>query len=209
MKPPMAGGLPTRSRHASQPGSRRDCRRWRRARLLAVALACLIPVACTNESGPAGPDDDVPVGLRIHLNGALVTRIDGTDIEGFLHVHVGEYSGQFLVSAINGAGNTIDPAAFRLEAEIADPTIAAFVQPSAGALEGEVVAETGGATHLMLELWRGPASTGNPAFTAPPIEVLAIVCPEPVSQPASSRASASNRPTTSASFTSCAPRTRP
>jgi hypothetical protein len=194
------------SRGRKPAGSRRPGFR----RIVATAVIALIAAACGSDA-VTGPDDDVPVGLRIHLNGALVARVDGADIDGFLHVHVGEYSGQFIVTAVNGAGNSIDtPGTFRLAASMANPGIAAFVQPSQGALEGEIVAETGGATHLTLELWRGDAATGSLAFAAPPIEVLAIVCPgggQP--QSASFRASATRRATMSPSLTTCAPRTRP
>lgn len=140
-------------------------------------IACLCTfsftglAACSN-SEPAGPDDDVPVGIEIHLNGALVTRITGTEVEGYLHVHVGEYSGQFIVSAVNGAGNPIGSAPFQLEASVADPDVATFVQPSAGALEGEIVATAVGETHLSLQLRR----SGTIAFEAPPIEVIAAAC---------------------------------
>lgn len=177
--------------------------------IVAIGAITLTAVACGSDP-TTGPDDDVPLGLRFHLNGALVARIDGADVAGFLHVHVGQYSGQFIVTAVNGAGNSIDaPGTFQLTASIADPTIAAFVQPSQGVLEGEIVAEIGGATNLMLELWRGDPGNGSLAFTAPPIEVLAISCPGTQAQPASLRASARTRATMSPSVTSCAPRTRP
>jgi hypothetical protein len=138
-------------------------------RVLAPALA--LSAACSNNE-PAGPDDDVPVGIEIHLNGALVTRISGTEVEGFLHVHVGEYSGQFIISPINGAGNPIVGGTFQLGASVDDPAIATFVQPSPGVLEGEIVATTVGTTHLVLQLRR----SGTVAFQAPPVEVIAAAC---------------------------------
>lgn len=145
-----------------------------RAAILLVATAVL-SAGCSEATGP---DDDVPVGLQIHLNGALVIRVDGSSIDGVLHVHVGEYSGQFIVSATNGAGNVIEQP-FRLEASVDNPDIARFVQATDGDMEGEIVASITGDTRLHLQLFViGPGGT-DPAFTAPPIDIFAVSCASP------------------------------
>lgn len=141
----------------------------------ALSLAVVFVAGCGSEA--SGPDDDVPTGLEVHLNGALVARAVGSEVEGHLHVHVGEYSGQFIVTAVNGAGNEIDlPATHHLSAQIEDEDIARFVQPSGGAFQGEIKVLTAGETHLMLGLWNGEPGTGTLVFEAAPIDVEGSVC---------------------------------
>jgi hypothetical protein len=140
-----------------------------------LAGLTLLSGSCTSDH-TTGPDDDVPVGLEVQLNGTLIARIIGSAVEGAIHVHVGEYSGQLIVSALNGAGNTIEGGSFLLDVRTDDPAVATFVQPSVGALEGEIVATVAGSTFIQLSLLRAGEAAPAVVFAAPPIPVVAILC---------------------------------
>lgn len=133
-------------------------------------LTTLLALACADATDP---DDTLPGGLRIHLNGALVVRTDGSTTQGALHIHVGEYSGQFIVTPVDRDGRALDAASMRLEAVSGNPGIARFVQPAAGMLEGQIVADAEGITDLTLEL---RSDGGAALYTSPPIEIFAVHC---------------------------------
>ena len=145
----------------------------RQVRLFVVALLVLGAQAC--ESATEAPVA-IPEGVAVTLNGTVVARaMDGVS-EGEVHVHLGEYSGVFVVSVLNGRGDLMPlEADHYLEAAVEDFALATFVQPFSGAFRGEIemFGEEGHST-LVFRLMRTGSSV--PEWTSPPIAFVVSGC---------------------------------
>ena len=78
----------------------------RRSRLLVAGLLLISPLGCESSTEPPV---DIPEGVAVTLNGTVVARVMSGVNEGGVHVHVGEYSGVFVVSVLNGRGEWTSP----------------------------------------------------------------------------------------------------
>ena len=145
----------------------------RRARLLIAGLLLSVPLGCESSTEPPV---DIPEGVAVTLNGTVVARVMGAVNEGSVHVHVGEYSGVFVVSILNGRGDAMPlDADHYLEATVGDLALATFVQPTAGAFRGEIeMYGLEGESTLTFRLMRTGSSTAE--WTSPPIPLVVTAC---------------------------------
>lgn len=122
------------------------------------------------------PPSDVPEGVAVSLNGTIVARAVNSVTEGSVHVHLGEYSGVFVVSILDGAGNAMSlDADHYLDVSVGDLGLAAFIQPSPGAFQGEIeMFGLDGVSTLTFRLMRTGSSV--PEWTSPSIELVVIAC---------------------------------
>lgn len=145
------------------------------ARSVAFAVGLLLVGTLACES-TTEPPLDVPEGVALTLNGTVVARAVGGVIEGGVHVHVGEYSGVFVVSVLNGRGEPMPlDADHYLEATVGDLALATFVQPTPGAFQGEfeMYGEEGEST-IVFRLMRTGSTVAE--WTSPAIELVVTAC---------------------------------
>ncbi len=144
-----------------------------RRRLLPVFALIAALLGCESTTEPAS---DEPEGVSVTLNGTIVARAVNGVTEGEVHVHVGEYSGVFVVSILDGAGRPLmlEPDHY-LEVSVGDLGLAAFVQPTPGAFEGEIeMYGLEGESTLTFRLMRTGAAV--PEWTSPPIDLVVVAC---------------------------------
>ncbi|MEQ9569403.1 MAG: hypothetical protein RLN75_04375 [Longimicrobiales bacterium] len=142
------------------------------ARLFALLFALSLLAAC--ESGTE-PPVDVPEGLALTRNDVIVARVmDGT-VEGAIHVHLGEYSGLFIVDILNGRGEPmpLEPD-HRLEATVGHIGLVTFVQHTPGAFRGEFEMFGEGETTITFRLVRD--GSGAAEWSSPPLDLIVLAC---------------------------------
>ncbi len=153
--------------------TRRSAALARSARVLVAGLLLIVPLGCESSTEPP---IDIPEGVAVTLNGTVVARVMAGVTEGGVHVHVGEYSGVFVVSVLNGRGDVMPlESDHYLEASVGDLALATFVQPTPGAFRGEIeMYGVEGESTLTFRLMRTGSNT--PEWTSPPIALHVTAC---------------------------------
>jgi hypothetical protein len=147
----------------------------RSSKLTAAATTAALIATLHACDGTTDPGNGAPHGLRISLNGATLVRIDGSQVDGSLHTHVGEYSGRFIIQPVDAGGRIVAAeGAYTLQATVADPIVATFVPVAGGAFEGEIISHREGATTITFRVVA--AGDDAAAYQAPPIPLAAVAC---------------------------------